>query len=211
MLQSRRASRIASSSSISISARRCPTSLTIKRAVREAARYYAKLSKLGHELDYLDVGGGLGVDYDGSRTSFDSSTNYSLQEYANDIVYNIMDVCDAEKVPHPNIVSEGGRAIVAHHSVLVVEAFGAIEKDARSTKVEVAAKAITSSLRDILEVQQQLKRGNRHRDACTTRSRSRKRRSRCSSSACSISNRKRRSRALYWQFARADRRLCIAA
>ena len=63
-----------------------PDIATIKRAVREAARYYAKLSKMGHELGYLDVGGGLGVDYDGSRTSFDSSTNYSLQEYARDVV-----------------------------------------------------------------------------------------------------------------------------
>src|SRR5713101_461732 len=74
----------------------------IKRAVREAARYYAKIAKLGHELGYLDVGGGLGVDYDGSRSTFDSSTNYSLQEYTNDIVYYIADVCNAEKVPHPH-------------------------------------------------------------------------------------------------------------
>ncbi|MEO8354119.1 MAG: biosynthetic arginine decarboxylase, partial [Chthoniobacteraceae bacterium] len=82
---------------------------TIKRAVREAARFYTKLQKMGHELGYLDVGGGLGVDYDGSRTAFESSTNYSLHEYARDIVYNIMDVCDAEKVPHPTIISESGR------------------------------------------------------------------------------------------------------
>src|SRR5216117_2708354 len=98
----------------------------IKRAVREAARYYAKIAKLGHELGYLDVGGGLGVDYDGSRSDFDSSTNYSLQEYANDVVWNIMDVCDSEGVAHPAIVSESGRATVAHHSVLVVEAFSSI-------------------------------------------------------------------------------------
>jgi arginine decarboxylase len=76
----------------------------------------------------MDVGGGLGVDYDGSRSAFDSSTNYSLQEYANDIVYYIGDVCNAEKVPHPDIISESGRALVAHHSVLIVEVFGAIEK-----------------------------------------------------------------------------------
>src|SRR5689334_3841643 len=81
-----------------------PDISTIKRAVREAARYYAKLSKLGHELGYLDVGGGLGVDYDGSRSDFDGSANYSLQEYANDVVWNIMDVCDSEGVPHPSIV-----------------------------------------------------------------------------------------------------------
>jgi arginine decarboxylase len=68
------------------------------------------------------------VDYDGSRSAFDSSTNYTLQEYTNDVVYYIADVCNAENVPHPDIVSESGRAIVAHHSVLIVEVFGAIEK-----------------------------------------------------------------------------------
>ncbi|HEX9493754.1 MAG TPA: biosynthetic arginine decarboxylase, partial [Thermoanaerobaculia bacterium] len=105
-----------------------PDILTIKRAVREAAMYYAKLQKLGHPLEYLDVGGGLAIDYDGSRSTFHSSMNYSIDEYATDIVYSIMDVCDDERVPHPNIVSESGRAIVAHHSVLIVQAFGAIEK-----------------------------------------------------------------------------------
>ena len=137
-----------------------PDISTIKRAVREAARYYAKLSKLGHELGYLDVGGGLGVDYDGSRSDFDSSANYSLQEYANDVVWNIMDVCDSEKVAHPAIVSEGGRAIVAHHSVLVVEAFGSIEKNDEVDKVE-AAESDHKLVRDILEVQQKLRRNNR--------------------------------------------------
>ena len=105
-----------------------PDILTVKKAVQEAARFYAKLHKMGFAIEYMDVGGGLGVDYDGSRSAFDSSTNYTLQEYTNDIVYYIADVCNAEKVPHPTIVSEGGRAIVAHHSVLIVEVFGAIEK-----------------------------------------------------------------------------------
>src|SRR6058998_203650 len=137
-----------------------PDISTIKRAVREGARYYAKLSKLGHRLGYLDVGGGLGVDYDGSRSDFDSSTNYSLQEYANDVVWNIMDVCDSEGVSHPIIVSESGRAIVAHHSVLVLEAFSSIEKTAPKLKVEVAEKD-HKLVGDILDVKQRLKRGNR--------------------------------------------------
>jgi len=137
-----------------------PDISTIRRAVREAARYYAKFAKLGHELGYLDVGGGLGVDYDGSRSDFDSSTNYSLQEYANDVVWNIMDVCDSEGVPHPAIVSEGGRAIVAHHSVLVMEAFSSIERTAPKLKVDAVEKD-NKLVRDILDVKQRLKRGNR--------------------------------------------------
>src|SRR5438067_2437899 len=137
-----------------------PDISTIRRAVREAARYYAKLAKLGYELGYLDVGGGLGVDYDGSRSDFDSSTNYSLQEYANDVVWNIMDVCDSEGVVHPAIVSEGGRAIVAHHSVLVMEAFTSIERTAPKLKVEATEKD-HKLVGDILDVKQRLKRGNR--------------------------------------------------
>jgi arginine decarboxylase len=137
-----------------------PDISTIKRAVREAARYYAKLCKLGHELGYLDVGGGLGVDYDGSRSDFDSSANYSLQEYANDVVWNIIDVCDSENVAHPAIVNEGGRAIVAHHSVLVVEAFSSIEKTAPKVRVEATDKD-HKLVAEILDVKQRLKRGNR--------------------------------------------------
>src|SRR5881409_2140544 len=105
-----------------------PDILTVKKAVQEAARFYAKLYKMGFPVEYIDVGGGLGVYYDGSRSAFDSSTNYSLQEYTNDVVYYVGDVCNAEKVPHPDIVSESGRALVAHHSVLIVEVFGAIGK-----------------------------------------------------------------------------------
>ena len=137
-----------------------PDISTIKRAVREGARYYAKIAKLGHDLGYLDVGGGLGVDYDGSRSDFDSSANYSLQEYANDVVWNIMEVCDSEGVPHPAIVNEGGRAIVAHHSVLVMEAFSSIEKTAPKLRVTTSEKD-HKLVGDILDVKQRLKRGNR--------------------------------------------------
>ncbi|NJK93106.1 MAG: biosynthetic arginine decarboxylase [Blastochloris sp.] len=105
-----------------------PDILTVKKAVREATRYYAKLRKLGFDIGYLDVGGGLGVDYNGTRSGSESSTNYTLAEYTRDVVHNIADVCSEESVPHPNIVSESGRAVVAHHSVLVVEVFGTIEK-----------------------------------------------------------------------------------
>jgi arginine decarboxylase len=100
---------------------------TIKDAVKEGTRIYAKLRKMGLNLEFLDVGGGLGVDYDGSRTSFESSINYSLNEYVSDVVYSIQEVCQAEEVPEPNIVSESGRALVAHHSVLIVNVFGNIE------------------------------------------------------------------------------------
>lgn len=109
---------------------------TIKDAVKEATRIYSKLRKMGLNLEFLDVGGGLGVDYDGSRTSFDSSINYSLQEYVSAVVYSVQEVCQAEEVPEPNIVSESGRAIVAHHSVLVVNVFGNIEVGATPITLE---------------------------------------------------------------------------
>jgi len=133
---------------------------TIKRAVREAARFYAKMAKMGHDLVYMDVGGGLGVDYDGSRTTFDSSANYTLQEYARDIVYNIMDVCDSEKVAHPVIVSESGRAIVAHHSILVVEAFGSIEKHTAPIQLE-EREGDSKFVGEILDLQKNLSKQNR--------------------------------------------------
>ncbi len=96
----------------------------VKIAVNEAARLYAELSRAGAGLRYLDVGGGLGIDYDGSQTDFESSVNYTLQEYANDVVYHIQNVCDEVNVPHPIIVTESGRAIAAYHSVLVFNVLG---------------------------------------------------------------------------------------
>lgn len=101
---------------------------SVKNALREAGRYFVELYKMGAKsLQYFDVGGGLGVDYDGSQSNFASSMNYSVQEYANDVVYALKEICDADNVPHPNIVSESGRAIAAHHSVLVVNVLGVTE------------------------------------------------------------------------------------
>jgi arginine decarboxylase len=96
----------------------------VKGALNEGARVYTELAKMGAGLEYIDIGGGLGVDYDGSQTNFESSMNYTLQEYANDVVYHIQTVCDDAGVPHPTIVSESGRAVVAYHSALVFNVLG---------------------------------------------------------------------------------------
>ena len=107
----------------------------IKNALNEAARVYCELAKQGAGLQYLDVGGGLGVDYDGSQTNFESSMNYTLQEYANDVVYHIQTVCDEAGVDHPTIISESGRAVSAYHSMLIFNVLGTIgfgeENDSR--------------------------------------------------------------------------------
>jgi arginine decarboxylase len=102
-----------------------PNIRIVKGALNEAARVYVELAQAGAGLKYMDVGGGLGVDYDGSQTNFESSVNYTLQEYANDVVYHLQTVCDEAKIPHPTIISESGRAIVAHHSLLVFNVLGA--------------------------------------------------------------------------------------
>ncbi|MBY0514662.1 MAG: biosynthetic arginine decarboxylase [Gemmataceae bacterium] len=96
----------------------------VKDALTEATRVYVELYRLGAGLKYIDVGGGLGIDYDGSQTDFESSTNYTLQEYANDVVFRVKSVCDEAGVPHPAVISESGRAIVAYHSVLVFDVLG---------------------------------------------------------------------------------------
>jgi len=105
-----------------------PNIITIKNAVVEATRFYCQLDQMGFPMGYLDVGGGLGIDYDGSRTNFESSMNYSLEEYARDVVFNIREICNASGVELPDIVSESGRAVVAPHSMLVVEVFERINK-----------------------------------------------------------------------------------
>lgn len=123
----------------------------VKKAVQEATRIYCKLVAMGFPISMIDVGGGLGVDYDGTRSLTNSSINYTLQEYANDVVYQIQVVCDEEKIKHPDIISESGRAITAHHSVLVMEAFGSIEKTGHSSQFKFGDKEhrLVTTLLDI--------------------------------------------------------------
>jgi arginine decarboxylase len=94
----------------------------IKIALREAAQFYVQLHKLGFKIDFVDIGGGLGVDYDGTRSSMsESSVNYTIQEYVNDSVSHFVDVANKEEIPHPNIITESGRSLTAHHSMLIFE------------------------------------------------------------------------------------------
>ena len=94
----------------------------IKTALREAAQFYVQLYKLGYKIEFTDIGGGLGVDYDGTRSSYsENSINYSIQEYANDAISAFVDAADKNDIPHPNIITESGRALTAHHSILIFE------------------------------------------------------------------------------------------
>ncbi|HYE15197.1 MAG TPA: biosynthetic arginine decarboxylase [Pyrinomonadaceae bacterium] len=101
----------------------------IKNAMKEAARVYAKIYQMKVPIELLDVGGGMAVDYDGSKTAFDSSANYTAQEFANDVVYTIMQVCDDENVPHPTIIQESGRYLSAYHAILVTNVLSEIETE----------------------------------------------------------------------------------
>ena len=101
----------------------------VKDAINELAHVYAELKLMGAGLQYIDVGGGLGVDYDGSGTNFSSSMNYTLNEYASDVVYRIASVCNTRNIPHPMIISESGRAVAAYHSVLIFDALGSSALD----------------------------------------------------------------------------------
>ena len=113
----------------------------IKDSLKEVGRFYSELMKFGCNIQYIDVGGGLGIDYDGSRSTFASSTNYSVQEYANDVVYHLLEICKAEDLPHPNIISESGRAMTAHHSILVVNVLDVTSFPEWSEQIEISGDA----------------------------------------------------------------------
>lgn len=131
----------------------------VKDALNEAARIFVALHRLGAGLKYIDVGGGLGVDYDGSQTDFESSINYTLQEYANDVVFRIKQVCDEAGVPHPTIISESGRAIVAYHSVLVFDVLGTHSFDKCEAPVDLPADAPVP-IRDMFSAYKDLNKKN---------------------------------------------------
>ena len=144
-----------------------PNIITIKSAVIEASRFYCQLARMGFPMGYLDVGGGLGIDYDGSRTNFDSSMNYSMEEYARDVVFNIREICTGAGVAVPDIVSESGRAVVAPHSMLVVEVFERISKReslAQQHQPKVKHKVVTD-LETMLKNKTKLGRLERFHDA----------------------------------------------
>lgn len=131
----------------------------IKKAMKEAGRVYVELKKLDVPLTTLDVGGGLGVDYDGSRSSQDSSMNYTLQQYANDVVFYIREVCDSAGVEHPHIFTECGRAVAAHHAVLIFNVLGISGFDRVKLPSELEDD-VPKALRELLEIRQTIKKDN---------------------------------------------------
>lgn len=125
----------------------------IKEAVSEGARLYAKLHQMGVPLEYIDIGGGLAIDYDGSSSTTDSSRNYATDEYVADVVYGIKQICELENVPQPNIVSESGRAITAHHSMVVTNVVGEISLT--GTQFDISAHPnehiLVSNMRELVD------------------------------------------------------------
>jgi len=132
---------------------------SVKDGLREATQVYVNLVEMGAPLRFLDVGGGLGVDYDGSQTNFTSSLNYTLQEYANDVVFGVLEVCDFHGVAHPVLVSESGRATVAHHAVLVIDVLGVSEFSVGKLPRKLPADA-EPSLRNLFDTFREVSRKN---------------------------------------------------
>lgn len=110
---------------------------SIKEALRESTRIFAELVRMGIKIHYFDVGGGLAVDYDGSKTNYSSSANYSMEEYASDVVSALAEICEEQGIPHPDIISESGRALVAYHSILVFNVLGSSELIDESRPLEM--------------------------------------------------------------------------
>jgi arginine decarboxylase len=131
----------------------------VKNALTEAARVYVELARIGAGVRYLDVGGGLGIDYDGSQTDFESSVNYTLEEYANDVVFRIKSVCDEAGVAHPTIISESGRAVVAYHSLLVFDVLGVSNFDRYQPPAEIPADA-PQPISDLFSIYRDLSKKN---------------------------------------------------
>jgi len=132
---------------------------SLKDALLEATRFYVELTALGAPLAYLDVGGGLGIDYDGSNSSFAGSMNYSMQEYANDVVYYTAEACNNAEIPHPTLVSESGRAVVAPHSVLVCEVLGVTQMVPKA-EFELPKDPEQPVLRNLVEMYREVSRKN---------------------------------------------------
>ncbi|CAI8344359.1 MAG: Biosynthetic arginine decarboxylase [Opitutia bacterium UBA7350] len=144
-----------------------PNIQTIKKATIEATRFYCELCNLGFPMSLIDVGGGLGVDYDGSRSNFESSMNYTLREYTRDVVYNIKSICTEAGVAVPDIISESGRAIVAPHSILVTEVCDRISKTSVVPRVAkpTKRKPVIQDLQEILDNSHQSGPLERYHDA----------------------------------------------
>ena len=133
-----------------------PDIRNIKMAMGEVSRYYVELRKLGLDVTHVDVGGGLGVDYDGSRSTVSASVNYSIQEYANDIIYSLAESCRENEVPMPHVISESGRALTAHHALLLInvidlEAQHEAEIEDFGEDAHTLVQELTGSLREINE------------------------------------------------------------
>lgn len=133
----------------------------IKKVMREAARVYTELARMCPSIEFLDVGGGLGVDYDGSKTNFDSSMNYSMDQYARDVVWEITSACDEAGIAHPNIISESGRALTAHHAVLITEVMDVAEVPEPPLNLEPAPSE-DEKLRELLILYRDLSLKNCH-------------------------------------------------
>ena len=125
----------------------------IKNALREASQFYVQLSRMGFDIDFIDVGGGLGVDYDGTRNSAsESSMNYSIQEYANDIVSAVVDTCEKNNLKQPNIINESGRSLTAHHSILIFEVLETAQLPQWNDDVDVISEEDHELVRELYDI-----------------------------------------------------------